>query len=690
MSIVRVKSHDLNKLNESLQRISLFEDNLKKSDIMKDPEDDTFYTDIDTDNAEVVASNLNDDDDITMLDDSDSPETKRQKLITAFTNALSSEMEINDRLQKIIDQYQSLDEKDDNASDHEWKMDNKKHDIYLKDTDAHIFRQNRNICLSYNQKVHTFQNVQELNEYLAKHNIQQVDENLMNSLVESTESDQEVLTEAPLWTYGAKAADKIRDWGNNIKQSWQDRGKEGITPEEIWDAVVNNHISFIKGCVKHGVDMNVHTDTMHDESGKIVDDCATKTPLMYAAEKGKTDMVKAIAEDKNTINVADNDGWTPLMYSILPENSAEIVPILLDKGADLEAEDVEGRTALSMAQETNKGDVVKIIEDHMNGASAEQQMSADELVDIIKTQDSAQLEQALQRPDIAKTINSPMDSKSQTTPLMYAAAHAKAYDVQKMIDAGGDINIKDRNFRTAVMYAANSKDSDPETISVLENAGANLDTRDKSGLSARDYLAKTRPEMAQANTNQANNAKAAKSKKAANTTAEPEEDEGEYVDADEVFDGEGDYEVDDGASETETLKALNKSRLDVTKTLVNQGNANVNAVDPETGEAPLDQADNAGDKEMSDFLKSKGAQNAVKPEEPEAEEDEFEDEETQANESFSDYISSLKNKVSLSEDDDEPSLDECMGGVGAGVTTASFAPAVTHTMYKRPSKKKKK
>jgi len=54
-----------------------------------------------------------------------------------------------------------------------------------------------------------------------------------------------------------------------------------------------------------------------------------------------------------------------------------------------------------------------------------------------------------------------------------------------------------------------------------------------------------------------------------------------------------------------------------------------------------------------------------------------------ANNYFTDLVEYMK---------DHPNLEECCcaAGIGGGVTTASFAPAVTHTQYPRPGSKKKK
>ena len=65
------------------------------------------------------------------------------------------------------------------------------------------------------------------------------------------------------------------------------------------------------------------------------------------------------------VNARADDGWTPLMYASYQGN-AKVVEALLDAGADKELKATsgyfEGKTALDLAREENKGDVVAVLE----------------------------------------------------------------------------------------------------------------------------------------------------------------------------------------------------------------------------------------------------------------------------------------------------------------------------------------
>ena len=70
-----------------------------------------------------------------------------------------------------------------------------------------------------------------------------------------------------------------------------------------------------------------------------------------------------LKSDSSLVNEkSGTDGWTPLQDATLKSNT-RIVKMLLDYGADPLARDYKGGTAMDMATEFGKGEIVKLLRD---------------------------------------------------------------------------------------------------------------------------------------------------------------------------------------------------------------------------------------------------------------------------------------------------------------------------------------
>lgn len=72
--------------------------------------------------------------------------------------------------------------------------------------------------------------------------------------------------------------------------------------------------------------------------------------------------------------------------------------------------------------------------------------------------------------------------KSETTPLMGAAARGRVADVRALLAAGADVNTQDKDGRTALMFAAAAGHAD--TVKVLLGKGADPNLKDETGQTA--------------------------------------------------------------------------------------------------------------------------------------------------------------------------------------------------------------
>lgn len=108
--------------------------------------------------------------------------------------------------------------------------------------------------------------------------------------------------------------------------------------------------------LKYFLEKKVNLDIRHPILGKY--------PIQTAIYFENLEAVKLLLEyDNNMVNIQnDVDGWTPLEEATLKGN-IEIVKLLLNNGADPLLKDKKGNTALDLAVNFGKGEIVKALRD---------------------------------------------------------------------------------------------------------------------------------------------------------------------------------------------------------------------------------------------------------------------------------------------------------------------------------------
>jgi thioredoxin-like negative regulator of GroEL len=168
--------------------------------------------------------------------------------------------------------------------------------------------------------------------------------------------------------------------------------------------------------------------------------------LIEAAKNGDTAQVKALLDKGADVNARDKDGLTALMWAAAGGRT-DIVKALLDKGADVNAKTSYGYTALMWAAAGGHTDIVKALLDKGADVNAK-------------------------------------DSDGYTA-LMWAAARGHTDIVKALLDKGADVNAKDEDGTTALMSAARNGHTD--TVKALLDKGAYANMKDTLGMTALKY-----------------------------------------------------------------------------------------------------------------------------------------------------------------------------------------------------------
>jgi ankyrin repeat protein len=142
---------------------------------------------------------------------------------------------------------------------------------------------------------------------------------------------------------------------------------------------------------------------------------STQQALLQAALDGKLDTVERLVTEGTSVDTADPDKRTPVMWAAF-NGHTDVVSYLLQQGATLDAKDVSGRTALMYASSGPFPETVELL--LKKGASVNTQGTLEGF-----------------------------------TALMTAAAEGQMKVVQLLLKHGADPTLKDKDGDTAESFA---------------------------------------------------------------------------------------------------------------------------------------------------------------------------------------------------------------------------------------------
>jgi ankyrin repeat protein len=197
--------------------------------------------------------------------------------------------------------------------------------------------------------------------------------------------------------------------------------------------------------------------------------------VFEAVRKGDTVSLQAMLSDRSLVNVRDTTAATPLMIAAL-DGDADSVKLLLESGADPNAQNAAGATALMWAVD----DLTKAR--LLLGAGADVNMKSQKgttaLIVAASLPGSAEVMKELLKKDA--NVNANNGDADGGTALCHAAIVGDTKSLSILIDKGArlDADANELGF-TALQFAAFY--GNLESVKLLLDRGANINAKDKFG-----------------------------------------------------------------------------------------------------------------------------------------------------------------------------------------------------------------
>ncbi|CAE7837190.1 kidins220b [Symbiodinium sp. CCMP2592] len=183
---------------------------------------------------------------------------------------------------------------------------------------------------------------------------------------------------------------------------------------------------------------------LFSRSGVRVDGCvsegrfADQTALVAAASRGRADVVRILLDRKAAVDASDANGWTGLMHAIHGQR-AEVARYLLQARADVrQVADKSGSTPLILAASGARHELCKILIEHRSP------------LEISDMEGSTALHHAARRGNGAAVMTllaaraklEKQDAQGRT-PLLAAAVAGRANTVQLLVGQGANVKAAD-------------------------------------------------------------------------------------------------------------------------------------------------------------------------------------------------------------------------------------------------------
>ena len=309
----------------------------------------------------------------------------------------------------------------------------------------------------------------------------------------SSEGETALMTASRTGSVAAVKALIAKGADVNAKETWH--GETAL----MW-AVSQKHPDVARELIAHGADVNAHSTVNKWERQNSAEPrekwlpLGGLTPLEFAARQGCAECIPVLVEKGADINATDQDGITPLLSAMI-NGHYDAASVLLEKGANPNLADRTGRTPLYSA-----------VDDHTMPASnrpspkeVDNETTSLDLVKALLAKSANVNAQLKQQVPYRTKLDRGDDTMltTGTTPLLRAAKAGDIPVMKLLLEKGADPKLATRNGVNPLMAAAGlgTKEEDTtgrrktqadsiEAIKLCLQAGVDINAVDSRGQTA--------------------------------------------------------------------------------------------------------------------------------------------------------------------------------------------------------------